>query len=56
MEKSYLRKVTRSKNRGDFFSINIPAELSRKLRLDGCFVEIKCYGGTMVMTKIEYDE
>jgi len=56
MEKSYLRKVTRSKNRGDFFSINIPAEVSRKLRLDGCFVEIKCYGETMVMTKIEYDE
>ena len=37
MKKSYLRKVTRNKSQGSFFSVNIPVEIARKLQLDDCY-------------------
>ncbi len=56
MEKTYIRKVTKSHANGNDYSVNIPTEISRILGLNESHVKIKFDGKSITLTKVKWIE
>ena len=50
--KRYLRRVVKRSNRHFQYSLNIPANMIRKLELSECIVELKIKDNSIVIKKV----
>jgi len=56
MEKTYIRKVTKSHTNGNDYSVNIPREIARILGFNKSHVKIKFDGESITLTKVKWIE